>query len=468
VESKLLPPVRSLAVLPLQNLTGNPENEYLTDGMTDELITDLAKLDAVRVISHISVMRFKGTQKPLAEIARELNVDAIVEGTVQNTNGRIHVSVQLVQAQPEKHLWAESYNRSLGDIVALQEELTREIAGAIRISITPQNQARLSRAHNISPGAYESYLKGRYFWNRRTAEDFKRAIDQFQQAIARDSGYAEAYAGLADSYLLLGGYYVAPQSESIPKARAAAQTALKLDSALAEAHASLGLIAMNYDWNWAESERQYRQAIALNPNYATAHHWYAEYLAAMGRSNEALAEIQAAETLDPLSSIISSDRGKYLYLGRHYDMAIAQCRATLEMDPNFVIVHNWLAQAEMGKGMFGESIAELDKVRDRDDSLHSSALLVYAYAATGRKMDATRILSDLQRLSERQHVDASHMVISYLGVGDKERALSWLEKAYAEHSVALTSLKVHPMYDPLRSDPRFTDLMHRVGLKPAR
>ena len=456
-------PIRSVAVLPLQNLTGNPEQDYLTEGMTDELITDLAKLGTMRVISRTSVVRYRGTQKSLPEIARELNVDAVVEGTITESAGRIHVTAQLVQAQPEKHLWAESYDRPTQDLVALQEELSREIAGAVRSSIAPQESAKL-RHRDVSAEAYRLFLKGRYFWNRRTGEGFEHAIDYFDQAIAKQPDYAEAYTGLADSYLLLSGYYMEPQNRSIPKARTAAQKALELDSSLAEPHASLGMIAMNYDWNWAEAERQYRQAIALNPNYATAHHWYAEYLASMGRFDEGLAEIQVAEQLDPLSLIISSDHGKILFLARRYDRAIAQNRKTLEMDPNFVLAHSWLAVAELQKGLFSDGIAELEKNRASDDSLFSSAWLVYAYAAAGMRTEAQKAVEELRHLIGHRNVDSGLMVVGYIGIGDKEQAFVWLDREYAEHSVGLTSLKVHPLYDPLRSDPRFQDLMRRVGL----
>ncbi len=458
--------IHSIAVLPVQNLSGDPEQEYLSDGITDELITDLAKLTSLRVISRASVMHLKHTQKSLPEIARELNVDAIVEGTVQSSSGRLHVSAQLIQARPEKHLWAQSYDRSLGDAVTLQEELAREIVLAIHVRLTPPEKAQLApRSRKVSPDAYQLYLKGRYFWNKRTREGFLRAIAYFQQAIAKEPDYAAAYAGLADSYLLLGGYRVAPQSETIPKARAAIQQALELDNSLADAHATLGMIAMNYDWNWAEAERQYREAIALNPNYATAHHWYAEYLALMGRFDEGLAEIQVAEGLDPLSVIISCDHGVILFLGRQYDSAIVQFRKTLEMDPDFVDARSTLLLAELQKGTFSpQNVAELERLQAADDSLQVSADLVYAYAFAGRRAEAQKLLQELRPVAKRRHVESTVMVTGYLGLGDNEQALDWLEKEYPEHSTGLTSLKVHPLYDPLRSDPRFLELMRRVGL----
>src|SRR5262249_39228989 len=433
------------------------------DGMTDALITDLAQISSLKVISRTSAMHYKGTRKTLPEIARELNVDAVVEGAVLRSGDRVRITAQLIRTASDQHLWAEAFEGELRDALTLQSDVARAITNQIRAKLT-QQPARLER--NVSPQAYQLYLKGRYFWNKRTGEGFKTAIQYFDQAIAEQPAYAAAYAGLADSYLLLGGYYVVSQNESIPMARTAAQKALELDSSLADAHATLGLIAMNYDWNWTEAERQYRQAIALNPNYPTAHHWYAEYLTLVGRSEESLAEIQVAQQLDPLSLIISSDRGKYLHMRRQYDGAIAQFRKTLKMDPNYVQAHIYLAFAQIEKHMFAQTIADLEKIRVSDDSRLSVALLIYAYAAVGRRAEAMRTFSELKRLAGREHVDPTCFIVSYLGLGDNEQALSWLEKAYAEHSVALTGMKVAPMYDPLRTDPRFQDLQRRIGLPP--
>jgi len=454
--------IRSIAVLPLRNVSGDSEQEYLTDGMTDELITDLAKLGTVRVISHTSVMRFKGAQNSLQGIARELNVDALIEGTLQSSSGRIHINVQLLQAQPEKHLWAESYDRPIGDAMALEEELANEIARAINFSLSPQQQARLDR--KVSPEAFQLYLKGRYLWNKRTEDGFRRAIAYFQEAVAKEPDYAEAYAGLADSYLLLGGYRFVPQNESVPKARANAQRALQLSGSLADAHATLGLISENYDWNWTEAESKYRQAIAFNPSYATAHHWYGEYLGLMGRFEEGLAEINAAESLDPLSMIISNDHAGILFLARQYDKAILQFRKTLEMDPNFYPARSGLLQAELEKGRVDpQSLAALEHVQLPTDPAEREAILAFAYARSGRRAEAQKILRHLENLAEQGHRQDENMVIVYLGLGDKEKSLAYMEKEYTERSTGLMGLKVHPMFDPLRSDPRFQGLLRRMN-----
>jgi tetratricopeptide (TPR) repeat protein len=348
----------------------------------------------------------------------------------------------------------------------IEGEVAQAIAAQVRIKLTPEQAKMVAGQRLTSPEAVDAYLQGRYFWNKRTGQGLKKAIQYFNQAIAKQPDYGAAYAGLADSYLLLGGYYIVPQSESIPRAKAAARKALEMDSSLADAHATLGLIAMNFDWNWGEAERQYRQAIAINPNYATAHHWYAEYLTAVGRFDEGLAEIGVAEQLDPLSLIISSDHCKYLYVGRKYDSAIKQCQAAIEMDPSFVLAHSWLAQAEITKGMFSEGIAELERVRAHDDTEFLSAMLVYAYAVAGRRSEAEKELERLKHDSKHDHVDPVCFVVGYLGLGNNEQAFAWLEREYTEHSVGLTAMKVNPLYDPLRSDPRFVDLMRRVGLQP--
>jgi TolB-like protein/DNA-binding winged helix-turn-helix (wHTH) protein/Flp pilus assembly protein TadD len=313
--------IRSLAVLPLDNLSGDASQDYFADGMTDELITDLAQISALRVISRTSVMVYKGARKPLSEIARELNVDAVVEGTVLRSGERVRITAQLIQAPADKHLWAESYEGDLHDTLALQKEVASAIAGQIRIELTPKEQAGLKNAKVVNPEAYEAYLKGRYFWNRRTADGLKRAVDYFDQAIQKDPNYAQAYAGLADSYDLLGDweYGVLAPNEAYPKAKAAAVKALELDNTLGEAHASLAFSLDVFDWDWGSAEREFRRAIALNPGYATAHHWYAWHLSEMGRNSEAIAEMRKAENLDPLSLIISADMAELLLVAHLND-----------------------------------------------------------------------------------------------------------------------------------------------------
>src|SRR5450432_416208 len=307
------PPIRSIAVLPLANLSTDPEYEFFADGMTDDLITELARIRALRVISRTSVMQYKGTRKSLPEIARELNVDALVEGTVSQRNGHLHVTAQLVQANPEQHIWAESYERPLEQAQNIQSEIAREIAAALRTTMTPEEQARMRGSRTTNSDANLLYLKGRYFWNKRTLEGVRQAAQYFEQAVAKDGDFAQAYVGLADAYIFEGGWGMEPATVALPRAEAAARRAIVLDSDNAEAHAALGLIAMNYEWDWPNAEREYKLALSLNPNDSTAHHWYGEYLGAQGRFDEGLAELDRAQDLDPLSLAIASDQGKLLY-----------------------------------------------------------------------------------------------------------------------------------------------------------
>lgn len=459
--------IRSVAVLPLENLSHDPSQDYFAEAMTDELITSLAKVRELRVISRTSTMKYQRTSKSIGEIARELNVDAIIEGTILRSGSEVHVTAQLVQAQPETHLWAESYSRSLGDLMAVESEVVREIAGAVRLTLTPEERAGLTSSHKVPPEAHQSYLQGRFFWNKRTPEGFTRSIEYFQQAIEKDPLYAQAYVGLADAYVLLSGYYSVPQDEAISKARAAAKKALEIDASLGEAHASLGLIAGNYDWNWDEAEREYRRAIELNPNYATAHHWYGEgFLALQGRFDEALAEMSRAQELDPLSAIIRVDTGAVYYFARRYDAAIAEYRRALELEPNFPLAHVWLSRAYQGKGMLREAILELQPQRQSDSSLLSLADLGRLYGQAGRREEAFKVLRELRERSAHGYLDAGLLLDVYLGLDDKDQVFSLLERAYREHSVILTSFKILPLYDPFRSDPRFADFQRRVRLSP--
>ncbi len=326
--------------------------------MTDELIRDLAKISAVQVISRSSVMRYKGTNKPLPEVARELNVDGVIEGSVLRSGDQVRITAQLIRASTDTHLWADSYERDLRDVLALQDEVARTIANEIKVKLTPQEQARLKSARPVNPEAYQAYLKGRYFWNKRTAEGFKKAIEYFQQAIEKDPAHALAYAGLADSYNLLGTYRVFPPKEAYPRAKAAAMKALETDATLAEPHASLAWVKFRFDWDWLGAETEFRRALALNRRYPTAHYWCAFYLAAMGRLEEASAQIKQAQELDPLSVIINATVGNVFISARHYDQAIEELRKTLELDPNFAYAHDALGEADKEKAMFEEAIAE--------------------------------------------------------------------------------------------------------------
>jgi TolB-like protein/DNA-binding winged helix-turn-helix (wHTH) protein/Tfp pilus assembly protein PilF len=454
--------IRSLAVLPLENLSGDASQGYFADGMTDELITDLSQISALRVISRTSVMVYKGARKPLPQIARELNVDAVVEGTVLRSGDQVRITAQLIQAPADKHLWAESYEGNLRDTLALQKKVATAIADQIRIELTPQEQAVLKQANVVNPEAYESYLKGRYFWNKRTADGLKVALAYFNQAIEEDPNYAQAYAGLADSYNLLGDweYGALAPSEAYPKAKAAAIKALELDNTLGEAHTSLAFSLDVFDRDWESAEREFRRAIELNPGYATAHHWYAWHLSEIGRNSEAIAEMRKAEHLDPLSLIISADVAEILLVAHLNDEAIEQSRRTVDMDPNFAIAHFELGEAFVQKHSYSEAIIEFQKAIELSGgSISARANLAYAYALSNKRNEAVKILNDLKTRSTR---NASEISLMYVGLGEKDEAMKWLEKAYDEHFNP--SILVRPAFDPLRSDPRFQNLVRRVGL----
>jgi TolB-like protein/DNA-binding winged helix-turn-helix (wHTH) protein/Flp pilus assembly protein TadD len=456
--------IRSLAVLPLDNLSGVASQDYFADGMTDELITDLAQISALRVISRTSVMVYKGARRPLPQIARELNVDAVVEGTVLHSGDQVRITAQLIEASTDKHLWSRSYEGEFRDTLALQNRVAREIADEIRINLTPQEQASLKNVKVVDPEAYESYLKGRYFWNKRTADGLKAALAYFQQAIEQDPRYAPAYSGLADTYTLLGDwqYAVMTPKEALPKAKAAAIKALELDSELGEAHTSLAVCLDGFDWDFDAAEKEFQRAIQLNPGYATAHHWYAWHLSHIGRNEEAIAEMRKAENLDPLSLIINADLAELLLLARSYDESIQQSRKTIEMDPNFALAHNQLGQAYFQKQMYEPAIAELEKsVQLSGGSPTCIANLARAYAASGRRSEAEKLLSDLKKRSSPSASFASQIAIVYAALGDRDQAMNWLEKGYEERFNPGVLLR--PGFDPLRSDSRFQNLVHRMG-----
>ena len=457
--------IRSLAVLPLTNLSGDASQDYFADGMTDELITDLAKIRALRVISRTSVMVYQGARKPLPEIARELNVDAVVEGSVLRSGEQVRITAQLIQAQDDKHLWAESYQGNLRDTLALQQKAASDIAEQIRIEVTPQERGALKHVRKIDPDAYEEYLKGRYFWNKRTAEGLRKAVNHFNQSIAKDPKYAAAYSGLADTYALLGDweYAVMTPQEAMPKAKAAARKALELDSGLGEAHASLAFCLDGFDWDFQAADREFRQAIELNPGYATAHHWYSWHLALLGRNSEAIAEMTKAKSLDPISLVINSDLAELLLIAHFPDESTEQSRKTIEMDGDFAFSHNQLAQAYLAKHRYGEAIAELQKaVLISGNSPTFTANLARAYAATNRKAEATRLLNDLMKRSTPGFPHATEIAMIYTALGDKDQAMTWLNLGYQERFNP--GVLIRPCFDPLRTDSRFQELVRRVGL----
>jgi TolB-like protein/DNA-binding winged helix-turn-helix (wHTH) protein/Flp pilus assembly protein TadD len=457
-----------LAVLPFENLTGDAAQDYFSDGMTEEMISQLGNLDAAHlgVIARTSVMHYKHSQEPLDQIGRELGVQYVLEGSIRRDSDKVRITAQLIQLSDQTHLWARQYDRDLSHLLALQGEIAHEVSEEIQIAlwdhkpISEPAQQPLS-AQNYE--AYDLYLKGQYFWNKRTAEGFERAIDYYQQAIAKDPNYARAYAGLADSYSLLAAYSTASPSEYMPKARAAALRALELDKDLPEAHTALALIVQNYDYDWQTAGREFQRAIELNPNYATAHHWYAEHLMWRGRFDEALRESERARQLDPLSLIIATDNGAILLYSRQYDRALEKLHAVRELDPRFPRADGLMVRAYEEKGAFADALANLEKSRPPYNSWTFSEL-AYVYGRTGQEAQAALALAKLEQLNRGQPVDPIVFVPPYVGMDKKDEAFSWLNKAYAQHSNALTGLKVDPIYDSLRGDPRFQDLLRRVGL----
>ncbi len=460
------PAVRSIVVLPFQNLSGDASQDYFVDGVTDALIGDLAQIGALRVISRTSAMHYKGTNKSLPEIAKELNVDAVVEGTVQRSGERVHVRAQLIYAPSDSHLWAADYDPDLRDVLDLQSEVARAIAAQIRIKITPTEQRLLVPKRTFARDAIDNYLQGRYFFNKRTEEDMHKAITYFDAAIKADSNYAQAYAGLADCYNQLGtGMIGAMRSiEARQVAESAAQKALEIDNEVAEAHAALGYV--NYfNWNWAAGEEEFKRSIELNSNNASAHRQYAYYLVARGRQDEALTEINRAQELDPLSLSISSSRGFVLENARRYSEAIEQYRRVIAMDPNYYQALWGLALTYNASGQLNEAVEASEKaVAASRRAPPALGVLGMAYGAAGRKGDAHQILDELLRLQKQRYVTPMAFVFVYIGLRDKDQAFRWLEKAYQERSNHLAFFKVNPTVDPLRSDPRFDELLKRVGL----
>src|ERR1700722_17995313 len=460
-----LPVIRSLAVLPLENLSGDASQDYFSDGMTDELITELGQIAGLRVISRTSMMTYKGARKSIPQIAHELNVDAVVEGTVLRSGNQVRITAQLIQAEDDKHLWARSYEGELRDTFSLQNEVARAIATQIRTKLNPPEDAALRNAKVANPEAYEAYLKGRYFWNKRTSSGLTEAIRYFTQAIDADPNYARAYAGLADSYALAGDwkYGVLAPKEAYPKAKAAAAKAIALDSTLGEAHISLAFCLDGFDWNWESAGREFARGIELSPGYAIGYEWYGWHLAALGRHGDAIAELEKAESLDPLSLIISADLAEELLIAHRYDEAIKQSRMTMDMDPFFALAHYVLGQAFMQKHMYNEAIAELRKAIELSPGGTAfAANLAFAYASSGRTEEALKILNGQKNRPPDSFSNAAEIALIYVGLNDKDQAMLWLEKAYAERFNPAVLMR--PCFDPLRSDPRFQDLLRRIGL----
>jgi len=461
--------IRSLAVLPLENLSANPEEEYFADGMTDALITTLAQISPLRVISRTSVMRYKGARKPLPEIARELKVDAVVEGTVTRSGSRVRIAAQLIHASTDTHLWAKNYESDLRDILAVQSDVAQAIAREIQIKLTPLEEARFAAARPVDPEAYEAFLKGRYYWYRRSPEALKKALDYLHAAIAKDPTYALAQAGVADAYISLGWdlYALLPPAETYPKAKVAAAKALELDPNCAEAHAALGWAAAGYDWDWVTAEREFRRAIELKPQYGPVHIWYSHFLKAIGRTEESFEESRRAIECDPLGLILNLHMGWYYLYVRRYEQAAEQLRKTLELEPGFILARQFLGETYEQIGKLEEAIAEFEKAVNLSGRQPVYlAGMGHAYAVSGRTDDALRTIEELQQLSTRVYVPARGIAEIYIGLDEKDQAFAWLDKAVEQRNGWLFHIKGNPRYDSLRSDPRYKDLVHRIGLPP--
>ena len=458
--------IHSLAVLPFENLSGDPDQEYFSEGMAEALITNLSQISALRVISRTSSMRYKGTRKTLPEIARELDLDAVLTGSVQRSGGRVRITAQLILAPTETDLWAGSYDREMQDVLELESSVARAIADEIQVKLTPQEKARLIGARQVNPEAYEAYLRGRYEWNKRTPEGLRRGADFFQQALAKDPAYPAAYAGLADSYFSLAySADVLRPREGVPKAKEAALRALQMDESLAEAHATLGAIKLFYEWDWKAAEQEFRRAIALNPGYATAHHWYGLCLGWTGRASEARAELLRAHQLDPLSSIISTNLAWTFSLTRDYDRAFDQLRQTLELDPNFWLAYWDLGGYKLALGRNAEAVSDLQKaVEFSRGSTGALGMLGYAYGVTGDRVKARQVLQKLNKMARARYVSPADLAVVEFGLGNTDQGFARLEQAYQDHSGFLVTLRTEPLLDRWRSDPRFADLLRRVQL----
>ncbi len=458
--------IDSIAVLPFTNVGAEPNTQYLSDGVTESLIDNLSELPGLKVMSRSSVLRYKGKEIDARTAGRELGVRAVLTGRIALRGENLSVSTELVDARDNSHLWGEHYNRKLADALAVQEEIAKQISERLRLRLSPEQKARLAKRHTENPEAYQLYLKGRYHAFKLTTEELAKGLDYFRQAIAIDPNYALAYDGIAYYYNLAVDWLI-PPAEAMPKAKEAARKALELDDTLAEAHTSLACVYFWYDWDWPGAEHEFRRALDLNPNYAGAHVYYGWYLIWMGRIDEGMAENRQAETLDPLSPEASLLLGWGLYYGHHYDQAIAQLRKTLDLDPNSWPTYEMLGHAYAQQSRFPEAIAALQKAREIEDQISVPlAALGHAYAVSGRRAEARQALDELLARSMRRQVPAYTIAAIYAGLGDKDQAFAWLEKAYADRSWYLTSLKVDPKLDSLRSDSRFKDLVRRVGLPP--
>jgi TolB-like protein/DNA-binding winged helix-turn-helix (wHTH) protein/Tfp pilus assembly protein PilF len=457
---------KSLIVLPLENLSGDKDQDYFADGMTDDLIANLAKIRSLRVISRSTAMAYKGTRKPLSQIAKELNVDAVVEGTVLRVGNRIRITAELVQVSTDQHLWADTYESQMEDVLTLQNRVSSAIVNEIRINLTPEEEERLAKTPAVAPEAYENYLKGRYYWNKRSDENLTKAIGYFEQATHDDPQYALAYAGLSDCYAIISAeiFGTMPAADAAPKAKAAALRSLQIDPTMAEAETSLATVKFNYDWDWEGAAKGFQQAIQHNPSYATAYQRYSLYLSAMGHPEDSFEQINKARELDPLSISINFSLGWRLYMARQYDRAIQQLRNTSEMDPSYELPHLVLGMSYAQKGNYDAAIPELRKAVELS---HGTPLMVSAlanaYARSGSKQEAEKLLTQLSAAAGTQYVSPYYFALAYVGLGENDKAMDSLERAFADRSNGLVFLKVEPALDSLRQNPRFLALQRKLN-----
>jgi TolB-like protein/DNA-binding winged helix-turn-helix (wHTH) protein/Tfp pilus assembly protein PilF len=460
----------TLAVLPFDNLTGDADQEYLSDGLTEEMITQLGRLqpERLRVLARSSTWKYKRADRDIGQLRRELGVDYVLEGSLRRASERVRVTAQLVQVDDQSQVWAETYERDFRDVLILQSEVAEAIARTIAVTLRPDAQARLAGARPVPAEAYQDYLRGRFFWNRRTEAALKQGLGYFQKAIAADPGYAPAYSGLADSYLSLGAASIVgglPPRQAMPEAKAAALKALQIDGTLPEAHTSLAMVHLLYEWDLAACEKEFRRAIELDPNYTAAHHWYSHCLLPLGRTEESLAESKRALELEPLQLVVGIHLGWHYLYARQYDQAIEQFRKTLELDPAFPQTQRLAAWAYLQKGMHPEAIAALRSALnslERDPEIEGE--LGHALAVAGRRAEALAILEGLGHLSATRYVSPYSVALVHAGLGNRDQALAWLDNAYAERSDYMPYLRLEPMLDGLRSDHRFAALVRRVGL----
>ncbi|MBA3768764.1 MAG: tetratricopeptide repeat protein, partial [Acidobacteria bacterium] len=444
--------INSLAIMPFSfsssdpNILADPDREYLSDGITESLINNLSQLPEMKVIASSSMFRYKGQQTDPQKVGQELQVQAMLTGRIVQRGETLTISVELVDTKDNRHIWGQQYDRKMSDLLVVQRDISKQITEQLRLRLTGEEQQQLAKNPTENAEAYQLYLKGRYFWNKRSGY-YKTAIDYFNRAIEKDPNYAQAYAGLADCYNVMGDFQVLPANEAYSKARDATNKALAIDDTLAEAHTSRAWIKFAYDWDWPGAEQEFKRAIELNSNYATAHQWYAEYLSTMGRHEEAITEIKRAQELDPLSLIISSTAGWVFYNARQYDQAIVQLRQSIEMDPNFLWSHRNLGWVYEQKGMYEEAIAEFQKVLDLSKGNAGEMALGHTYAVAGKRDEALKMIEQLKEKSQRQYIAAYKFVMIYTGLGEKDLAFEWLEKAYKEHSPDLKNLKVDPRFD---------------------